>query len=59
VNAHPVLFRLPSAAVPITLVALAAARPPLPRVRLFHWIGQASRMIADAEDLLYPGTMPD
>jgi hypothetical protein len=26
---------------------------------LFHWIGQASRMIADAEDLLYPGTMPD
>eukprot|EP01043_Picozoa_sp_COSAG02_P041179 COSAG02_NODE_3394_length_6814_cov_8.672971_2_plen_1115_part_00 len=26
---------------------------------MFHWIGEASRMIADAEDLLYPGAMPD
>jgi hypothetical protein len=25
---------------------------------LFKWIGEASRMIADAEDLLYPGVMP-
>eukprot|EP01045_Picozoa_sp_COSAG04_P021128 COSAG04_NODE_2240_length_4467_cov_2.485806_3_plen_521_part_00 len=25
---------------------------------MFHWIGEASRMIADAEDLLYPGAMP-
>jgi hypothetical protein len=25
---------------------------------MFHWIGEASRMIADAEDLLYPGVMP-
>ena len=25
---------------------------------LFHWIGQASRMIADAEDLMFPGEMP-
>ena len=25
---------------------------------LFHWIGEASRMIADAEDLLFPGAMP-
>ena len=25
---------------------------------MFHWIGEASRMIADAEDLLFPGEMP-